>query len=642
MLVYDLGGGTFDVSVLMAAGNVFAPLNLEGDMWLGGDDLDNVLVDYAVKHLETEYGVQARANVRFMAELRKAAQLAKERLSSSNSTDLIVAGILQSSDGDLIDLDLEITRKDYERMILPLVGVYKDCACGEPNFPSADACAKCGKSLRNNPTRDGKTIRIVRKAIQNSNQTIDQIDYVLMAGNSTNVPIVQATMEELFGAKKLLRKVHPKHSVAMGAAIVAAWIGNRVVCQAPDPADAKRECGHVNDPDTTKCANCGAALGLVEQTAGADGNAPQIMFGDLRGGIAPFHYGTQSAGDKFNVFIPKGDPFPTETPQSQTFYTRMPNQRTVSVPVYGGDNTEKASANERQGEAIILLPPGLPQDTPVRVRLWLDGDGVFDLSANLADGSDLRPWIVHGETDARAIEGIQKVEEIFARKADAISPQAMRKLEEERDHVFDLMRKRDFDGAVSTVDKLQKLAEEAAAEPDDGDMRAQNIIGYMQFIMTEYAWAFEDRNYVYRMNKTIAEAREALDEKNHTKVNKMVAELEAESERLPEFVKIFIGVRGAIFARVQPTDPGTAAKLLDEMSEIEEMVKNNNPAAFQKLENLAQKIARAIEQAAARAPQGYACSKGHPSPGRFCPVCNEDTWMLMGRASSSSGEPRRH
>ena len=162
---------------------------------------------------------------------------------------------------------------------------------------------------------EGKAIRIVRRALKNANQTPDQIDHIIMAGNSSAVPLVQRSMEELFGAKKVLRTVHPKHSVALGAAIVARWLEGRQVCVAPDPADDTRECGFVNEADATKCAQCGAALVLEEDgeavlaEEGAAGEEEAKVFRrgaeDRIGGIAPFHYGTQTAGDQFTLFIHK-------------------------------------------------------------------------------------------------------------------------------------------------------------------------------------------------------------------------------------------------------------------------------------------------------------------------------------------------
>ncbi len=329
-------------------------------MWLGGDNFDQALVDHTLKYIKKEYGLDPTGNMRFMVALRRAAQTTKERLTAAKSADLIVEG-LKDEDGDSIDVVLEITQSEFEDMIRPLVQ---------------------------------RTVALTEEALRKSGLTPDQIDGVLMAGNATAMPLVQQAMEKMFGKNKVLRNVHPKHSVALGAAIVAARIGERIVCQAIDPSDpkGKRECGTVNKEGDTHCKECGAPLAAEAAEVEGDALAGNIIIG----GIAPFHYGIQTTGDKFNVFINKGDPYPTENPQAQLFYTRVPNQRMISIPVYGGTHLDKASANEKQGHVFAILPPGLPQDTPIRIKIWLNSDQIFDLSANLEDGTDLRPLATPG------------------------------------------------------------------------------------------------------------------------------------------------------------------------------------------------------------------------------------------------------
>ena len=250
LLVYDLGGGTFDVSVLMLAGSVFAPLNLQGDMWLGGDDFDQAIIDHALECIREEHGLDPRSEKRFMVELKRAAQKVKERLGSGQNADLTVAGLLRDRDDDLIDIDIPFTRQQFERLIVSMVGRYKPCTCGAANLPDDRTCYVCGKTLTG-AERKGKALAIVEKALENAQLTKDQVDFVIMAGNSTMVPLVQESMEREFGANKVLRKIHPKQCVALGAAIAAARIGDQVVCQAPDPTNPKQECGQVNDPDAT-------------------------------------------------------------------------------------------------------------------------------------------------------------------------------------------------------------------------------------------------------------------------------------------------------------------------------------------------------------------------------------------------------
>lgn len=600
ILVYDLGGGTFDISVLMWAGNVFAPLTLEGDMWLGGDNFDQVLVDQVVRQVREEYGIDATSDMRFMVAVKKAAQAIKERLSSARSADLVVTGILKDSESNLIDVVMEITREEFERMIQPLVD---------------------------------RTVSLARKALQNAGYAPEQIDYVLMAGNSTNIPLVQRAMEEMFGPAKVIRKIHPKHSVAMGAALLAAKIGG-VVCQAPSPADPNQECGHVNQKDATACARCGSSLQLEAARA-------EVIV--EVGGIAPFSYGTQTAGDKFNLFIKKGDPFPTEDPQAQTFFTRAPNARMISIPIYGGDNLEKASANEKQGETFAILPTGLPQETPIRIKVWLDDNGVFELSAHLEDGTDLKPWIVKGGTDAKVIQMIEKVEQTLAQRSAVIPPVAMNEVEKARSQVYDVMKKGNFDGALKMAEQLENAVEEAIAGGggDELQTRLENMVNFAEFISQQYGWAL-DANLSYQMNNLVEEARSALEKGKRGEMEAKAAALQKALEQLPEMVTLFIAVRGAIMSRIHPTEPALAADLLTEMNDIENAFRSRKAAAPKKLEDFLKKVTEALEKVGKGA--AAKCSNGHefPAGARHCPTCGEDTWLLAGRSSeSTTGGGRR-
>jgi molecular chaperone DnaK len=663
ILVYDLGGGTFDVSLLMLAGNVFAPLNLEGDMWLGGDNLDQVIVDRALEWLREEFEIDPTSDKRFMAELHKASQSVKERLSATSTADLVVAGMLRDHQGNLIDVDIEITRAEYERLIARLVSRYRECGCGAPNHPDDERCIRCGQSLGQLPLRDGRAIRIVRKALENANQTVDQIDHVLMAGNSTMVPLVQQTMEEMFGSEKVLRKVHPKHSVAMGAAIVAAWIGNRVVCQAPDPADPSQECGHVNEHDATICASCGAPLGLVEtepqkQTAteayldniritiGTVGEMDRISgtVGEIEiGGIAPFHYGTQTAGDTFNLFIRKGDPYPTEDPKTQTFYTRAPNQRMVSIPVYGGDTLEKASANELQGQAFALLPPSLPQETPVRIELSLDDRGIFALRAWLHDETALDPWIVHGEADAKAIEAIERLEGRIVALDQGMAVTAVREVEAARGRVYDRMRERNFADAISEVQEAEKLIDEATKEDgaDDLRQRAEGLIGYTEFMLQQYGWMMTNPQQLYHLAMLAEQTREALAADDPDQLQALFSALDTATDQLPDILRFFMGMRSAILGRVQPFDPRVATELLEEMEQIETRLKQGDHLALERLGPLGERIGEKIKEIESHQPGGFRCPSCNQivaAGSRYC-VCGEDTWQL-GAGLSTSGLSR--
>jgi len=604
LLVFDLGGGTFDISVLMWAGHVFAPINLQGDMWLGGDNFDQVLVDHVVKHVKQEHDIDPTKNMRFMVELKKAAQKTKESLGSNRKVDLVVAAALQDSSGDLIDIEMEITREVYERMIKGLVD---------------------------------RAVSLTKKALADSKTTPNEIDYVLMAGNSTGIPLVQQAMEEMFGVSKVMRKVHPKHCVALGAAILAQRIGPNVVCAAPLRDSSGRECGHVNKEGAIVCANCSApfeARAGGPQNVGDDDARPLLQIG----GIAPFYYGTQSAGDKFNLYIDKGEPYPTEDPKTQVFSTRVPNARMISIPVYGGEDLNHASRNEKQGGAFAVLPPGLPQGTPILIRLSLDSDGIFELTAHLDDGTDLHPWVVVGGNDAKAIDVIQGVESALAEAGQQLSPQELGSLEHARNQAFEAMKKGDFDGAIEKAKGMTRIIDDAAPEAPD---MLDNLIRYMEFILHEYAWSI-DPNLAYRLNNLLEESKRTLESGTAKQKEEKTQAISAQIERLPQVIQVFVGVKTAIRMRIHPSDPALAMNLEEELDEVEGAFKSRNRLAESKLTAFLAKMQKTIAKIQ---PGGLKCHNGHPVPAgqRYCPVCKEDTWLpdAKGAATSSSDAFRR-
>lgn len=604
LLVYDLGGGTFDISILLWDGNAFAPVTLEGDMWLGGDNFDQVLVDRAMSYIEKEYGVDPRSNLRFMAMLRKAAQEAKERLSSARTAEITISGVLHDADGNLIDVDMEITREQFEDMIRPLVD---------------------------------KTIMLAEKALAYAGLTIDQIAHVLMAGNSTCVPLVQQAVEKKFGAERVQRKMHPKLSVAMGAAKIAAVLYGKIVCQAPDPSDPSRPCRFVNKRDATTCENCGAPLGIAD-----DPGATAEMDIIPPGGIAPFSYGIQAAGDRYHVFIAKNDPFPTteDCRQPQTFYTQVPNQRIITIPVYGGDNTDRASANDPQGEAIAILPADLHEKTPIRIKLWLDSDGVFALTAHLEDGTDLRPWIMKGEVDQKAKEMLQHVEQDFERVENDLPLEDHDDLEKVRNDAFEDMRSHQFDRAMQRAQEFkEKLGKRE--KPDPLRQKAEGLIGFAQFTLNRYGWTF-DVTKTYQFNELIEQTRQALDGGDRTALEQKVKEIDEATDHLPRMAQLLVNRFMSIQNRVAQVDPVLAANLMDELDEVEAALKSNNPQAQNKLNRFDVKLNIALDQVGGASPgvprkaqKCQSCQTEIPAGAAKCPQCGLSATLLEG--SSNKG-----
>ena len=184
ILVYDLGGGTFDVSILEIGDGVFEVLSTSGNNHLGGDDFDEKVMDYLVSEFKKENGVDLTKDSMAMQRVRDAAEKAKKDLSGMSQTEVSLPFLSQGSDGPL-HLNLTLTKAKFEELISDLV----------------------------ESTREP-----VRKALKDANLTSKDIDKVLLVGGSTRVPCVQELVKKELG-KEPSKEFNPDEVVAMGAAI---------------------------------------------------------------------------------------------------------------------------------------------------------------------------------------------------------------------------------------------------------------------------------------------------------------------------------------------------------------------------------------------------------------------------------------
>ena len=184
VLVYDLGGGTFDVSILELGDGIFEVKSTAGNNKLGGDDFDNILMDYIVSEFKKENGVDLSKDKMAMQRLKEVAEKAKKDLSGMTSTQISAPFITQGEDGPL-HLDMNITRAKFEDLISDLVQ---------------------------------STLEPVRKALKDAKMDKKDIDKVILVGGSTRIPCVQELVEKELGQAPS-HEVNPDEAVAMGAAI---------------------------------------------------------------------------------------------------------------------------------------------------------------------------------------------------------------------------------------------------------------------------------------------------------------------------------------------------------------------------------------------------------------------------------------
>ncbi|MBN1431791.1 MAG: molecular chaperone DnaK [Methanomicrobiaceae archaeon] len=184
ILVYDLGGGTFDVSILTLGDGVFEVQATAGDNHLGGDDFDHLVVKYLVDEFRKQDGIDLSSDKMAMQRLRDAAENAKKELSTVQKTNINLPYITTDSSGPKF-LDIDLTRAKFEQLIGDLVD---------------------------------KTIGPVKQALSDAKLTAKDIDHVLLVGGSTRVPLVQERIKSLLG-KDPDKGINPDECVAVGAAI---------------------------------------------------------------------------------------------------------------------------------------------------------------------------------------------------------------------------------------------------------------------------------------------------------------------------------------------------------------------------------------------------------------------------------------
>lgn len=191
--VYDLGGGTFDVSILELGDGVFEVKSTNGDTHLGGDDFDQVVIEWLTDTFKKEQGIDLSKDKMALQRLKEAAEKAKKELSSSVQTDINLPFITADNTGPK-HLNVSLTRAKFEDLIRPLVE---------------------------------KTIIPCEKALKDAGLTVSDIDEVILVGGSSRIPLVQETVKNVF-KKEPNKSVNPDEAVAMGASVQGGIIGGDV------------------------------------------------------------------------------------------------------------------------------------------------------------------------------------------------------------------------------------------------------------------------------------------------------------------------------------------------------------------------------------------------------------------------------
>ncbi|MFQ7737575.1 MAG: molecular chaperone DnaK, partial [Emergencia timonensis] len=193
ILVYDLGGGTFDVSILELGDGVFEVLATNGDTHLGGDDFDNAVMNFLADTFAKENGVDLRADKMALQRLKEAAEKAKKELSSAQTTNINLPFITVTADGPL-HLNMDLTRAKFDQLTADLVN---------------------------------KSIEPMKKAMADAGVSNNDLAKVILVGGSTRIPAVQDAVKKVTG-KEPFKGINPDECVSIGAAIQAGVLTGEV------------------------------------------------------------------------------------------------------------------------------------------------------------------------------------------------------------------------------------------------------------------------------------------------------------------------------------------------------------------------------------------------------------------------------
>ena len=553
ILVYDLGGGTFDVSVITIVNGAFVQLNIEGDMWLGGDDFDRKIMDHILQYVSSVYGIDGSTNPQFMVKLKEKAEQAKRALSTMTRTDITIVGMLKDEEGNLINVELEMTRSDFESLIAPEVA---------------------------------RSMDIVRAAIINAGEamTPEQIDHVLLVGGSSYIPLIRSSLATIFGRDKIMSNVDPMKCVANGAAILSAkWSekvecsnghinpGKNIVCDTPgcgEPLFAKDSIfvapgvtgmpygirtraesvacskGHQNPPENSNCSTDGCNESLV----GAD--------------------------DKFDIIIPKGSNFPTPEPVKKRFRTPAANLKRLRVPIYAGFESI-ASKNELQATVWLELPDRVPEDIPVEVAFSLDEDGILNkVLVELKDGSGTKveTYLDRGEGLRSRLE--KKLDALKRRRDvvhDDLDAEANKQWDELYGQATKALSSNDTGTASNCAAKMEQLLK--SGDPE-WKKKAQGLCGYTEAVL-DLSFLL-DPPKTQQLKNMLKELQTCINRDDEAGHRQRLEDLDKATDDLPDAIKVLMMMNRAIYTAISRNLVVEADKLRAARIEMESSFRGRN------------------------------------------------------------------
>lgn len=365
-LVYDFGGGTFDLSILVASGGNFIESGTGGDRWLGGDDIDRLLTEHVLTEVEKANGVDVhkiinelsdRKKYEFQGEFKNEIESAKKALSQSPSATISIYDRLEDEEGNPIDIEVTVTREQFESMIRPLVQ---------------------------------RTLDLIDELLDSTGYPIETIDNILLVGGSSCIPLVREMLCQKYGKDKILSSEKPMLAIAEGAAILSHSMGTETECV---------HCGEKIPAGSSECPHCHHITESTNQVSVEDGGVQVSITTKHKAFIL---VKDDADNDEYVEIIDVNTPLPCEV--NQKFTTVVENQKVVGVNLY---SDAEGGKKEKLGTGFFTIQENLPAHTELQFTFSLTEDETMFVKVRVpATGKTTNVVISRGALDEHCLEQI--------------------------------------------------------------------------------------------------------------------------------------------------------------------------------------------------------------------------------------------